>query len=43
MVAFFILGGLKAIGFIDEQTFQILLTVVAGWTAYGIHSAVVRK
>lgn len=40
VIAFFILGGLKAIGWVDENTFQILLTVVGGWTAYGIHDAV---
>lgn len=35
----FILGGLKAVGVVDEQTYQVLLPMIAGFTAFGLRSA----
>lgn len=36
----FIAGGLKAIGFIDESMFQMIATLGAGVTAFGLRKAV---
>lgn len=39
VIVLFLLGGLKAIGVLDEGTYQVLLPIVAGWTAFGLRSA----
>jgi hypothetical protein len=40
IIAFFILGGLKAINVIDDSTYAILIPIIGGWTAYGLRSAI---
>jgi hypothetical protein len=35
----FILGGLKAIGAVDENTYSTLLPFIGGLTAFGLRSA----
>ena len=42
IIALFILGGLKAIGVLDENTYQVLLPIILGWTSYGIYDHVKR-
>lgn len=40
VIAFFILGGLRAINVVDETTYAILIPIIGGWTAYGLRSAI---
>lgn len=42
VVLLFVLGGLKAVGVLDEQTFQTLSTFAAGLGLYGLRDAVER-
>lgn len=43
VLAMFVVGGLLATHTIDQQTYEMLMTFVGGFTAYGIHDAVVRN
>lgn len=42
VILLFVLGGLKAIGVIDDNLYEGLLPIIGGLTAFGIRSALNR-
>ncbi len=40
VIILFILGGLFQIGVIDQRTFEVLITLAGGFTAFGVRQAI---
>ena len=39
-VALFVWGGFYGLGWIDQKTFTTVISIIAGWTAFGLRSAI---
>ena len=39
-IALFVWGGFYGLGWIDQKTFTAVISIIAGWTAFGLKDAI---